>query len=431
MTIGLDLSSLQGAHRMRGIGYTLINFINNISEPDRRKHNFIFYIYPESDDPLELLNLEGLVYEIRPLKHCFRVKKQLPGRLNLFVSAFNQLVQLKDLYIGDSRIKELSGVDFFLQSDQSQHLPRWKWRMKRGLIIYDIIPYVLEWEYLWSYKTARRHGFSRKAALRVKARRWLYGHKIRLNTRHADILFSISEHTKKDFVRYVGVSAKKIIVTPLGVNLPSGESGEGLNLKQYVKSSWGYMKRELKLDADIPFILYVGGADKRRKLQDLVTAFNHLRAEGHDLKLVLAGDSMQGYDSIATEEIQYALKTSSYKGDVVYMGFADDQTRDWLYHHALVFVFPSRYEGFGLPVLEAMSYGTPVISYDNDATKEVALTEPMYVNDAEGVYTAVLQLLESTKKDLAFISQRNKRHARKYSWNKTASFMVSRLEAKT
>ena len=62
-------------------------------------------------------------YEIRELKHRRKITKQLPGRLNLFVSALNQLIELKDLYFGDSRIKDLSGVNFFLQTDQSQSSP--------------------------------------------------------------------------------------------------------------------------------------------------------------------------------------------------------------------------------------------------------------------------------------------------------------------
>src|SRR5436190_305364 len=79
------------------------------------------------------------------------------------------------------------------------------------------------------------------------------------------------------------------------------------------------------------YLLFVGGADRRRKLEDLVTAFNQLRAQGHELKLILAGDTMQGPANVATEEIQYALKTSSYLKDIIFMGFANDATRDWLY----------------------------------------------------------------------------------------------------
>jgi len=432
MTIGLDLSSLQGPHRMRGIGYTLLNFINNISAADREKHAFVFYAYPSSDEksPLNILNLEGMNYEIRELKHRRKITKQLPGRLNLFVSALNQLIELKDLYFGDSRIKDLSGVNFFLQTDQSQHLPRRKWGLRKGLVIYDIIPYVLEWEYLWNYATARQRGFSRKAALRVHARRWLYGHKIKVNTRRAKTLFSISEHTKQDFVNYLGTASKKIVVTPLGVNVTMDHSKENTSLKHYVKTSWGYVRRALTLDPDTHFVLYVGGADRRRRLDDLVSAFNILRAQGHDFKLLLAGDSMQGPENISTEEIQYAFKMSSYKEDVIFMGFIDDTTRDWLYSHARAFVFPSRYEGFGLPVLEAMSYGTPVISYKNAATIEVAGDAPVYVDGLEGLVDSLRSLLSLSQTKIDDLHKKSLAQAKKYESVKTSQRMLDIISSR-
>jgi glycosyltransferase involved in cell wall biosynthesis len=427
MTIGIDLSSLQGAHRMRGIGYTLLNIMNNISEGDRKKHSFVFYAYKHSKSPLDLLNLEGMNYEVRPLRNRRRIHKELPGRLNLFVSALNQLIELKDLHFGDSRIKDLRGVDFFLQTDQSERLPRRKWGMKRGLIVYDIIPYVIEWEYLWSYGTARKRGYSRKAALRVYARRWLYAHKIKVNSRRADTLISISTHTKNDFTKYLGIKAKKIMVVPLGINLPSRHSSNDIALKHYVKTSWGYVSRAFTFGGDTPFVLYVGGADRRRRVDDLVAAFNTLRAQGHEFKLVLAGDSMQGPDNIATEEIQYALKASSYQDDIVFMGFVDDKTRDWLYNHAHAFVFPSKYEGFGLPVLEAMSYGTPVISYDNAATREVAADKPTYAANMLELADAIKGHLGSPTK-----AQRadNVAQAKRWSWAKTCSGIFETISGK-
>ena len=429
MTIGIDLSSLQGAHRMRGIGYTLLNLLNNISAEDRHKYLFVFYTYPygANENPLDLLDLKGLNYEVRELRHRRHVRKRLPGRLGLLTSAANQLIELRDLWLGDSRITDLKGVEFFLQTDQSQHLPRRKRGLKTGLVIYDIIPYVLEWEYMWSYQTARRHGFSSKAALRVHARRWLYAHKIKVNTDQASKLFAISEHTKQDFIKYLAVRENKIKVTPLGINLPSASSAEGFALQRYVKTSWGYIRQDFTLDPKLPFILYVGGADKRRRLTDLVAAFNLLRAQGEDFRLVLAGDTMQGPDNIANEEVQHALKTSSYKDDIIFMGFVDDRTRDYLYSHALVFVFPSRYEGFGLPVLEAMSYGTPVISYDNAAVREVAGSCPVYVNNLLELADAMKKYLSYDAKDLKSERSKNVAQANKWRWRKTSQQILAAI----
>ncbi|MDQ5972721.1 MAG: hypothetical protein QG553_880 [Patescibacteria group bacterium] len=401
MKIGIDLSPIQGPHRMRGIGYTLINLINHLPAKDRKKHEFVFYTLPEESadfgDPLDILDLHGMNYEIRPLTPQKKIVRRLPGRLNLVISSLNALLAIKDLRFGDSRISDTKDLDVFLQTDQSQSLPAGR-RLKKVLIVYDIIPYVLEWDYLWSYKTARQiHGFSRKAAFRCKTRRWLYIFKLKLNIRRADKILAISEVTKNDFISTYNINRDKIFVTPLGVSRPTVHSKD-ITLKRYFKTSWGYQTSPLKLSSSQKFLLFVGGADKRRKLQDLVTVFNNLRASGKDIKLVLAGDSMKGPEAISTEEIQGALKTSSYLNDIIFLGFIDDISRDWLYKHALAYVFPIRYEGFGLPVLEAMSYGCPVISYKNSATTEVAGNAPLYVENTNELLSAVQLILESPTK---------------------------------
>jgi len=457
MTIGIDLSSLQGAHRMRGIGYTLINLINNVSSADRQKHHFVFYAHPDNgnEGPLDILDLTGFDYEIRYLSTTERfyrrnheaqtpaggfngfwpklvsarqwLQRRLPQRLQRLLTSFSDnFYAVIEHSFGDARFNDSGDLDVFLQTNPSASLPRSR-HMKKVLIIYDIIPYVLEWEYLWSYKTARRHGFSRKAAFRVHVRRWLYAYKVKVNTKRADVLLAISEHTKQDFVRYLGINKKRVVVKPLGINLPDEKSIKKVALKHYVKTSWGYMKRSLSLDPEVPFVLYVGGADKRRKLEDLVAAFNILRAQGINFKLVLAGDCMQGPENIATEEIQHAMKISSYKDDIIFMGFVDDKTRDWLYDNARAFVFPSRYEGFGLPVLEAMSYGTPVISYDNAATKEVAKDCPTYVNDTLGLADAMKKYLNYSLQRLEKEHDRNVAQARKWTWAKTSQVILDKL----
>ena len=164
MTIGIDISPLQTHHRMRGIGYTVLNLINNLPNEQKQRNNFVFFKYSGSGstdlDPLTLLNLEGLNYEVRDIKHRKRFSKKLPGKLYLINSALNQLIELRDTYFGDSRLSSIKDIDIFLQTDQSQSLPR-SGRTKKVMILYDLIPYALEWEYLWSYQTARNmHGFS-------------------------------------------------------------------------------------------------------------------------------------------------------------------------------------------------------------------------------------------------------------------------------
>ncbi|MBA3757273.1 glycosyltransferase family 4 protein [Candidatus Saccharibacteria bacterium] len=432
MTIGIDISALQSAHRMRGIGFTVLNFINHISDKDREKHRFVFFMFKSDlNNPVRLLKLDGMNYEIRYLTEKKLAQKTSPiGRLQrLIKSTIRQLGELKDRYIGSSITKDLKGIDVFIQPDQSQNLPR-KWGLRKVLIVYDIIPYVLEWEYLWSYSTARTRGYSRKAALRCTARRWLYLKKLKINARRADLMLAISEQTKIDFINFVGASPKKIEITHLGVSPVEGDD-EPPSLLRYEKTSWGYLAKPFKHDLGTPYLLYVGGADRRRKLEDLITAFNALRAEGVKIKLFLTGDTMQGPENIATEEIQGSLRSSSYLGDIVFLGFTDDKTRDWLYKHALAFVYPSTYEGFGLPVLEAMAHKCPVICYKNGAVVEVAGTVPLYTKRSVGIRKEVRSLLSSNNSKTKSLVENGASQAAKFSWSKTSNSIFQIIEKRS
>ncbi|GAC1570422.1 MAG: hypothetical protein NVS3B23_02090 [Candidatus Saccharimonadales bacterium] len=177
-----------------------------------------------------------------------------------------------------------------------------------------------------------------------------------------------------------------------------------------------------------PFLLFIGGADRRRKLIDLVTAFNHLRAQGVQINLVLAGDSMQGPYNISTEETQAAFLHSSYLQDIIFMGFVNDKQRDWLYKNALAYVFPSKYEGFGLPVLEALIHGTPVISYPNKATVEVAGNTPFYAYNAFDIQNKTAEILNLSQADLEKKKRINVAAAKNYSWKITSLKIISNME---
>ncbi len=427
MKIAIDLSPLQGPHRMRGIGYTVIHFINNISQEDRAANEYVFYVLPDSlqeYDPLDPLDLQGFTYELKELKKGWHLSLKLPGKLRYLTHGINEILKLLESSLGDSRMGSLKGVDIFLQCDQSQTLPRRRRKTRLVVILYDVIPYILEWDYLWDYKTSKARGYTWKGASIGVIRRYFYKRFLKSNVRRADLLLAISESTAKDFMKLFRFNKNKIKVVPLGIPELSKRSSEQPDLIKYRQTSWGYFPVKASLaEFEKPFLLFVGGADRRRKLEDLVGAFNMLRAQGYDIKLVLVGDSMKGPDTVSTADTQRAIMGSSYLKDIIFMGFASDETREWLYEHALAFVFPSRYEGFGLPVLEAMQYGTPVISYDNAATKEVAGDYPMYASSSQEIVDYVHTLLKSkgpSDRDRAKMA----RYASSYSWRKTSQSMM-------
>ena len=164
--------------------------------------------------------------------------------------------------------------------------------------------------------------------------------------------------------------------------------------------------------------MFVGGADPRRKLEDLIAAFNQLRARGTELKLVLAGDTMKGVETIPTPVAHHALNTSAYIDDIIFAGFIDDNVRDWLYKNTDALVFPSTYEGFGLPVVEALRYGTHVISYDNQATIEIAGDLPTYANDVPSLMNAIKNCLGDKGKTMPA------KDIKTVSWKETADSIL-------
>lgn len=425
MTIGIDLTVLQSPHRMRGIGSTVINFINSLSTDIKNTHRFIFYVYINEEDPLKLLALDGVNYETRVIQRPKRIRLPLPGRLKIINGALNQARTFLNILSGDSRIKNTAGLDRFIQFDQNQPVPA-KHKVASAMVLYDIIPYVMESDYLWSYKTARAKGKSRKGALRQHYHRRKYITRLRKLTKKATYLIAISQHTKNDFIKHVGIDASKITVCHLGITNKQIQDSGVPTFEKYELTSWGYMPRQFELKGK-KFLLFVGGADPRRKLVELVAAFNNLRAQGQDIYLVFAGDTMKGAQAIPNDELRDYFSNTSYLDNIFFLGFVTDTQREWLYKHTLAFVYPSVYEGFGLPVLEAMKYGTPVITYNNTSIKEIGGEAVIYVSDFSGIIEATKTLLTQPRHKKT-LTTNGIQQAGKYKWSTTTVKIISKLE---
>lgn len=427
MKIGVNLTPIQGPHRMRGVGAVVINFINNLSAEDRKNHQFVFLTYKDVETNFdEIVDLTNLNYELRPTITKAIPPLTFPGRLRILERSLRFAGSLPRLFWGDPGVN-LDDMDVYLHTDQMQIMPRASRTVASAFIAYDVIPYVLEWDYLPSYSTGRRKGWSRKAALRSHFNRMKYRRILRTNSKLAEKAFAISAKTKQDFTKFIGTKPNKQVVIPLGVPPEANEPLPKPELERYMPSSWGYIKKPFELDMNCPYILYTGGADTRRKLNDLVVAFNSLRAEGHNLQLVLAGDILQGPNNIPVVETQKALQNSSYLDDIVFLGFVSDQSKNWLFQNALACVYPSKYEGFGLPVLEAMAKSCPVICYRNDAVVEIGGKAALYADGPFDIQRHILDLLDLSPADRNKLAAKGIQHASQYTWSKTANKIIDNL----
>lgn len=429
MNIGIDLTPLQSHHKFRGIGAVIINFINNLTIDHKAENHFVFFMFEEDDrEALDLISLSDISYEVRYIKKPTYI--MLPGKLRLVSKVLYKLKGLSEYIVGDPRIKssQLKDIKRYIQFDQNQKLPHRAHKIA-VLFLHDLIPYILESDYLKKYATARSGGATRKSSLKSAIKRYQYFYKVKINTMRASHMIANSKYTKNDFIKYTHVNAKKISVSYLGVNMTDNKVQPKQNFIDYQTTLWGTVKRSLNLSQK-DYILYIGGTDSRRRMVDLIAAFYNLRARGEDLSLVMAGDEMAGIDSIKNPEMKSYLKDNpSYSDSIHQLGFVNEAQKRWLYEHCLAFVFPSSYEGFGLPIIEAMAYGAPVITYKNTAIEEVVVDKALYAKD----FLEISHQIEKLSKDKVLgrkLSQEGIHHARKFTWNHTVETIFKVLNQK-
>lgn len=180
-----------------------------------------------------------------------------------------------------------------------------------------------------------------------------------LSAKRATGLSTVSEFSKRDMVKFYGVAADKINVVPEGVDTtvfrPLMDSA--------ACSNW----RTKTFGEDVPFIVYVGKPTERRNLSNLIRAFAELKKEGYPHKFLLCGASLPG-----TSPFRKVIEELGLQNDVVVLDYVTHEEMPLVYNSASLFIYPSSYEGFGMPVLEAMACGAPVIALDNTAFPEFA-----------------------------------------------------------
>ena len=201
-----------------------------------------------------------------------------------------------------------------------------------------------------------------------------------LSAWRATMLCTVSEHSRRDMVRFYHLAPERIHVVPEGVDTRVFRPlDDAKRLIEWRRGVFG---------EDVPFILYVGKPTKRRNLPNLLRAFGRLKTVGRiPHKLLLVGTSLPGTAFGAfIDEI-------GLSHEVVTMPYASHDEIALAYNASTLLIYPSDYEGFGMPVLEAMACGTPVIALDNTAFPEFAGGVAMLLRDA-GVDTLANGMLE-------------------------------------
>ena len=232
----------------------------------------------------------------------------------------------------------------------------------------------------------------------------------RYSAKKAAKIFTISEASRDDIIKLYKVDPKKVIVTYPGIKkIDKLESMEDLANKFKIKND---------------YILFVGTLQPRKNIVKLIEAFAKLQTKGKNLDLVVVGKKGWMYEEILKAPEQFGVKEK-----VIFLDFVSDSDLPFLYENARCYVLPSLYEGFGLPVLEAMKYGCPVVTSNISSLPEAGGDAALYFNpenvdDMAGTINKVLSS-ESLRKEMI---EKGLEQVKKFSWEKTAKLTLQALE---
>jgi glycosyltransferase involved in cell wall biosynthesis len=235
-----------------------------------------------------------------------------------------------------------------------------------------------------------------------------YTEKVKRCLKWTDLVITISESSKKDIIEYLHVDPDKIHIT----HLASRYHSDDLSLNRVEK----FIDR-IDYDFSQPYLLFVSTIEPRKNLNALITAFNYLKSKYRiPHNLVLIGKKGWHYEPVFT-----AISNSPWNNSIYHLDYLSDELVALFYSKADVFVYPSYYEGFGLPVLEAMTLGTPVVSSNSSSIPEVAGDAAILINPDEPLELAeaILKVISDTQLHQELVC-RGKERAKIFTWEKTA-----------
>ncbi|MBI2798442.1 glycosyltransferase family 4 protein [Candidatus Saccharibacteria bacterium] len=394
MKIGIDLRPLSLGNKYRGIGMYISRLVHQLSAIDHTNDYVLFVNDKDIIEPLGLDPKFKFTTVIAPNNYMQNIK---------YLRAF--VVKTPKLNISKSNI------DVFFQTDVS-------FRIQAGSIpvvavLYDLIPLLYKDKYLKPELSGFRPGSLLEYYRRLRLRK-LYFKNLEYYYKATKIV-SISNASKRDLIKFDGrIKPTKVSTIYLAADsLPKQDPATKTLLK--------------KANVAKKFLLYVGGADYRKGVNTVIPELNKLLTE-NDLNLLLVGNEFVHTELKETRAVLGNIKKLTNPNSVKRIGFVSDAQLNWLYHHAEAFLFPSQYEGFGLPILEAMQAGCPVIAYNNSSIPEVAGSATILAENNKEFVDGVTRVL----KDAAFRRQliaQGHEQVKKFSWQNTARQTLQVLES--
>lgn len=383
MQIGINASFVRKPNT--GIGQVTLNFLKELVQ-QKSEHEFILYL--EEDLPKD-----------------FVLPKNFEKKIFLPLWKRDDLIRKSwwEKYLLPKHM-EADHCDAFISPYQCPTITSEK--IKHVMVVHDLIPHLFP-EYLSNARKKAYQNFSEGAIHR------------------ATKIIAISSRTEKDLIKYLEIDPKNITVSYIDV--------ENIFKKEVSAAQSAKVLRRYKLK---PGYLYCGGGlDIRKNIEGLLLAYRSIldrnkndRALPEIPKLVISGKLMPQLAPLITDASKL-VKELNLSKCVRLLDMVPQEFLPALYKNASIFIFPSKYEGFGLPVLEAMNQGTPVIAAKNSSIPEIGRDGILYCDpdDIQDIAMVIRNTL--LKKELRqTIAERGKERAQSFSWEKFVKKVLHIIE---
>ena len=368
MRIGIDARPLQD-HRYSGVSSYACNLLNEILKKDKTNDYIFFYnSFRNPQVPLPFCDRENVKI----------AKYSLPNKF-LNYAGFSLLNR--------PLLDRSLAVDFFFMP-HINHIALQRYD-RLVLTIHDL-SFMRNPEYFSARKNIWHKMIGVKSLIRKSAR-----------------VVAVSENTKRDIIELCDVDEGKVEVIYSGLNF-SADDVRRVEIGNSTRDKYGLVR---------PYIFFLGNIEPRKNIVSIIKAYERMCIDKNfECDLVLAGES--GWKCA---NIYETVKYSPSSDRIRFLGYVSESERIELYKNAVMLIFPSFYEGFGFPPLEAMACGTPVITSNISSLPEITGSSAILVNphDIGDIYQAMKMLIddESLREDY---KRRGKERAKNFMWSKAA-----------
>jgi glycosyltransferase involved in cell wall biosynthesis len=381
MKIGVDIRCLEG-QKKTGVEEYTINLLRNIFELDEKNEYVLFFNALKG----EKINFDWLEKYPNVKIKSFRYPNKL---FNLFVWYFNW--PKIDWLVGGADIFWMPNINFAAFSKNTKLI----------LTMHDLSFEIMPENFPW------------------KTRFWHFLINPKKLCRRANRIIAVSNSTKDDLNLFYKINKQKIAAIHSAV---SGDFGiiDRNNMKLL----------KIKDEYNLPyhFILYFGTIEPRKNIVGIIKAYNQLRklknSELDKYKLVIAGARGWKERGIIKE-----IEKSPFRSDIISLGFVESENKPYLYNLASLFVYPSFFEGFGFPPLEAMNCGVPVITSSNSSLPEIVGDAGVMIDPEkpDELYKAMREVL--LNKDLrSKMREKGLERAKDFDWQKSAEEFLENIK---